>query len=122
MAFECSVRQIVHHDVRVHAVAFNQPLALGRIYSELRGSSNSVVHYRIIRREPNFAAPGPHADNFAEAETLESFGERFAVGSGVLIAEHDDVPAKSVLHIPARISYARLPVKPNSAKKLSEQP
>src|SRR6185437_7896229 len=115
VAFECGVRQIVDHNVRIHAMALNQPFAFGAVDAELRGRSDSVVNLRIIRREPDFAAPGPHADNFAEAETLESFAKRFAVGSGVLIAQHDDMPAKGVLHVPARISDARLPVKPNFA-------
>ena len=45
---EGGVRQIVDDDVRVNAVAFNKPCAVGAIDAEFGGGCEAVIGLRII--------------------------------------------------------------------------
>src|SRR5579884_29611 len=85
-SLEGSVRQIVHHDIRIHTVSFDEPFALWPMYAEFRGGSDPAIYQKIVRREPDFAAPRAHSNYFPETQAMESFGEGFAIGGGQLVA------------------------------------
>ncbi len=55
-------------------------------------------------------------------KVLEALAEGFAVRGGFLIAKDDDVAAEGILHIPAWIADARLPVEPGFAQQIAEEP
>src|SRR5579885_881027 len=78
-ALEGSMRQIVHDDIRIHAVSFDEPFALGPIYAEFGGGSDPAIYQKIVRREPAFAAPRAHSNYLPETQAMESFGEGFAI-------------------------------------------
>src|SRR5262245_42507069 len=114
------MREIVHDDVRLDAVAFNQPFAFGPVDAVFGGGGDAFVHEPIVERKPDFAAPSAGSDYFAEAETFEAFGEGFAVGTGAFVAQHDDMAAEGVLHVPVGIASAALPIEPSLAHQLFE--
>ena len=119
---ECCVWEIVDDDVRVDAMAFDEPLAVGAVHAVFRGCCNAVVGLDVASGEPDFAAPGAGSDDFAHGEMLEAFGEGFAVGGSFLIAKNNDVAAESILHIPGWIADAGLPVEPGFAQQIVEEP
>ena len=55
-------------------------------------------------------------------EAADAFAEGFTVGSGVFVAEDDDVAAEGVLHVREGIADARLPEEPGAAEKFGENP
>src|ERR1700760_4884234 len=77
---ECRVGQIIDDDVWFRTVSFDEPLAFRAVHAEFCSRGYAVVGFRVAEAQPYFPAPGAHADNFAEAKSLESFGESFAVG------------------------------------------
>src|SRR6266481_5889968 len=106
-AREGGVRQIVHHDVGIYTVALDKPFAIGAVDADFGGGGDSLISQEIAEGKPNFATPRAHADDFAEIQAANSFAEGFAVGRGALVAKHNDVAAKSVLHVPGGVSDAR---------------
>src|SRR5712691_11264997 len=121
-AFEGGVGQVVHDNVRVNPVAFDQPLAFRTVNANLGGGSDAFIDEPIARAEPNLTAPGARANDFAKTETLETFGEGLAIGTGEFIAEHDQMAAEGILHVPGRIANAGLPIKPGLAHQLFQNP
>jgi len=119
---ECCVWEIVDDDVRVDAMAFDEPLAVGAVHAVFRGCCNAVVGLDVASGEPDFAAPGAGSDHFAHLKMLEAFSESFAIRSGFLIAEDDDVASECVLHVPIRVPNAILPVEPGLAQQIAEEP
>src|SRR6185312_6609387 len=107
---ERAMGQVVDDDIGVDAVAFDQPVAVRTKDASLRRRGDAAIDEEVARREPDLSSPGPRANHFPEAEPTESFGERLAVRGGVLIANHHDMSAKGVLHVPGRAPDPRLPV------------
>src|SRR5204862_1393751 len=103
-------------------VALDQPLAFRTVNADFRGSRNAEVDEKIRGGQPNLAAPGPFADDLAEAKPFETFREGFPIGAGKLITKDHQVATKGVLHIPRRRTDARLPVKPGFAQKSLQDP
>src|SRR4030095_12015758 len=121
-AIEGFVRKIVDNDVRVHTVAFDQPGTFRTIDSDFRGGSHAAVYEPPLGREPDFSAPGASANELAQPKPATTFGERLAIAGGAFIAEHDQVAAKGILHVPGRLAHARLPIKPRLAPQLAQNP
>src|SRR5580692_9153601 len=53
--------EVVHDDVRIDAVALDQPLPLGPVDAGLRRGGDAVVEQEVVRAEPDLAAPGARA-------------------------------------------------------------
>src|SRR5271155_5745245 len=53
---------------------------------------------------------------------LETCCERFAIRSGFLIAQHQNMSAERVLHIPLWVANARLPIEPCLPEQLTQEP
>ena len=68
LSHERRVRQVVHHDVGIDAVALDQPGALRAVDAELRRRGDALVHQEIVAVEPDFAAPRARADHLAELQ------------------------------------------------------
>jgi len=96
-------------------------LPSGRRRRFQRGGDASIG-LAVAATEPDFAAPGAHADERPQLQAHEALGERFAVGSGFLIAEDDDVAAEGFLHVPGGVADARLEIEPGLAEELAEKP
>src|SRR3954468_4752060 len=87
LAVERRVRLVVDDDVRIDAMAFDQPLPLRSVDAHLRRGSDSAIDEHVARRQPDLAAPCACANDLAESESTEAFGEGFTVGRGVLVGE-----------------------------------
>ena len=119
---EGGVGQIVDDDIGIDAVAFNEPDAIGAVDADFAGGGDAVIGLELLP-ESQISPPQVRMPmTCAHLEPLEALAESFAVGSGVLIAEDDDVAAEGVLHIPAWIADARLPVEPGFAEQIAEEP
>ena len=68
---EGSVRQVIHDNVRIDPVSFDQPFALRPVHTEFRGGGDSLVRQSIAGGKPDFAAPRASADNFSDVQSLE---------------------------------------------------
>src|SRR5229473_2624263 len=117
-----SMRKIVHDNIRVHTVPFDEPLPFGPIDSSFRRRSDSAVRQPIARRQPDLASPGAHADHSSQSQPAKALGKRLAVRSRLLVAKHHDVPAISILHVGIGIADARLPPEPRRPQQLPQQP
>src|SRR5206468_10245627 len=122
LAVEGGVGQGVDDDVRVHAVAFDEPGAFGAIDTRFGGGGDAVVDQPVVHAEPDLATPGAGADHLAQAKPAEAFRERFAIRGGALVAQDDDVAAKGPLHVPGGATDAPLPVEPGAPEELLEDP
>ncbi len=122
LALKGRVWKIVHYDVGIHAVPFDQPFSLRTVHAVLRRGSNSLVDQAIRRRQPDLAAPGPHSDHFSEPEPPEAFGKSLAIGGRPLVAQHHNIAAECFLHVPVRLAGARLPEHPRLAHQLAQNP
>ena len=67
-------------------MAFDQPLAFRSEHADFPGGGNAAVRLEIIAAQPHLAAPGAHADELAQLEAPEAFGESLAVGGRFLVA------------------------------------
>ena len=101
---------------------FDEPVAVRTEDAGFSRGRDAAIDEEVARRQPDLAAPGARADDLAEPEPPETFGEGLAVRRGVLVAQHHDVPAEGVLHVPRRMADARLPVEPGLAQQLLEDP
>ena len=85
-AFEFFSGIIVHHDVRINSVTFDDPLfAVLGVKRELRFEELSAVDKRQRFANASYAAPGPFADEFAESKRFKSVRENVAIGGGELV-------------------------------------
>src|SRR5579863_6881444 len=103
------VRQVVHDNIRIHAVTFDEPGLLRAVNPDFSGTGDSAVCQEIAEAQPNLAAPGARPDYFTETQAAKPFRKRLAIGAGPFVAQHHDMTAKRLLHIPKRLAYARLP-------------
>ena len=53
--------------------------AFGAEDADLGGRGDAFVDQEVVEREPDFPAPGPRADHFAQAKAAKAFRERLAV-------------------------------------------
>src|SRR5260221_215911 len=61
---------IDYRNIRIHAVAFDDPLAFGAIDAEAGNSYISAIHQRRRARDADEATRGASANNWAEARLL----------------------------------------------------
>ncbi len=83
---ERRVRQVVHDDVRVNPVTFDQPFAFRSINAMFCCRRDSFIHQPIVERKPDFAAPGASADDLAQTQPFEALGKCLPIGAGVFVA------------------------------------
>src|SRR5271155_3178602 len=102
LSFESGVRQVIDNDIRIDAVALDQPFALGAVDAQFSRGSDTLIGQVVARAKPDFAAPSTHADEFTKPQAAKALGECLAIGCRKLIAEHDHRPAKCALHVPKR--------------------
>src|SRR5262249_11040006 len=122
LAGEGRMRQVIHDEVRVDPMAFDQPGALRPVDADLASRRNAAVRQPVPGAEPDLSTPGSSADHLAKAKTAKAFAEGLAVRCSPLVAEHYEVTAKCLLHVPKWLTGARLPVHPRFAHELSENP
>ena len=73
------MREIVDDDIRLDAMALDQPLALRPVDPGFGGGGDAAVGFEVAAAEPDLAAPGAYTDGLAEFEAVKTFRERFAV-------------------------------------------
>lgn len=76
----------------------------------------------LLPKESHTSPPQVRADYLAEAQATKTFREGFLIRTSVFITQHNQMAAKRLLHVPERITDARLPIEPSSGKKLTKQP
>src|SRR5918996_197743 len=82
-AFEFFSRIIIDDDIRIDSVSFDDPLfAVFGVKRELRFEELSAVDKRQRFANASYTAPGPFADEFAEAKRFESVRENIAIRGG----------------------------------------
>src|ERR1017187_7696348 len=62
------------------------------------------------------------SDHLAKFQPAEALGKCFAIRRGLMIAEHHDVAAEGVLHVPRWIADTRLEVEPCLPQQCAQQP
>ena len=96
-------RIVIHHDVRIDSVAFDDPiLACLGVGREFWLEELATIGQRQGIADANDAAPGTFADEFAHAEGFEAVGEDVAIGGGEFINQGDHGSGKGVGRIGAR--------------------
>src|SRR5437868_6699674 len=104
-------------------MALDQPAALRAEHAVFRRRGDALVHQRVVKRQPDLAAPGARADYLAQPQALEALRERLAVRRRELVADDDDVAAKGVLHVPCRVLADTLvPVEPRLTQQPADDP
>lgn len=78
--------QVIHDEIRINAMTFDEPLAFRSVHADFSGARHAAVHEPALGGQPDFAAPGARADDFAESESFEALAERFAVAGGFFVA------------------------------------
>src|SRR5689334_22118960 len=76
--FKSRVRQVIHDNVWIDTVTFDQPLALRPIHTNFRRRRHAAIHQPALCRKPHFPAPRSRADDLTQSKSLEAFAERFA--------------------------------------------
>src|ERR1700733_12645639 len=122
LTLEGCVRKIIDDDVRIDAMAFDQPGALWSKDSGLAGRCDPAIRQIVAGAEPDLAAPRSGADNFPESQAPETLCKRLAVRARPLIAQDDDVASERLLHVPIRLADPWLPVHPGLSDQLAENP
>src|SRR4030095_1451200 len=85
-AFEFFSGIVVHHDVRINSVAFDDPLfAVFGVKRELRFEELSAIDKRQRFANASYAAPGPFAYELPESKRFKSVRENIAIGGGELV-------------------------------------
>src|SRR5882757_2767698 len=85
-AFEFFSGIVVHHDVRINSVTFDDPLfAVLGVKRELRFEELSAVDKRQRFANASHAAPGPFADELPKSKRFKSVRENIAIGGGELV-------------------------------------
>src|SRR5437762_3865018 len=85
-AFELFSGIVVHHDIRINSVAFDDPLfAVLRVKRELRFEELSAVDKRQRFANASDAAPSPFADELPESKRFKSIRENVTIGGGEFV-------------------------------------
>src|SRR5579862_7147685 len=82
-------RVLLDHDVRVDAVALDDPAPLGVRGAELRHVDDAAVEQRSVIGDADRAAPGALADERADLVSPELVGKDISVGGRVLVDQRD---------------------------------
>src|SRR5262245_44646363 len=123
LAIERSVRQIVHDDVWIDSMPFDQPSAFRAVHAVFRCGCDTLIDQKVVGAQPDLTAPGARANQLAEAETPEALAERLTVAGGELGTQDDDLYPTGELHVPIRRVAAPLaPVHPGLAHQAAENP
>src|SRR4030095_364925 len=85
-AFEFFRGIVIDHNIRIHSVAFDDPLfAVFGINRELRLEELAAVDQWQRFANASYAAPGPFTDELAESKRFESVRENIAIGGGEFV-------------------------------------
>src|SRR6266567_8935187 len=87
-AFGLQRRIINHRDVRVHAVALDDPLTLGAVNAKSWHRDRSAINERRGTGDADQSAPGACADQRAQARLLEVKRETIAARPAPAVYEH----------------------------------
>src|SRR5579885_616342 len=67
LAPEGGVRQVIHYDVRIDAVAFDEPLTFRSVHAHFGSGRDALVRQGISHRKPDLAAPGACTNHLSQA-------------------------------------------------------
>jgi len=109
-------RQVLHHLVRLHAPALDEPVAgVQAVEAELGRRGAAAVDQVLVGLDADAAAPGAHADDVGQALVLDGLGEELAVAAGVLVDQHGQRPVERTLGVAASLALARDGERPERA-------
>ncbi len=113
-------RRVVDHlDVRIDAVALDAPRPVLVVEREARHAHVTAVDQRRVPRQTDQTAPGPRADERADAPLPEPERERVAARTGGLVDEH--ALGTVVANPRFRLTFVDLAHGPVAAKVAVEQ-
>src|SRR6187431_2617715 len=70
-ALEGPVREVVHDNVRINAVTFDEPLSIRTVDTHLGSCGHAAIHEPALCAQPNLTAPRAGADDLTEAQLFK---------------------------------------------------